>query len=54
MITLLSSLLGFFGSAFPDVLKLFKDNQDRKHELKILELQLAQQAQGHSNKLEEI
>ncbi len=54
MITLLSSLLGFFGSAFPDFLKLFKDAQDRQHELKILELQLAQQAQGHSNKLEEI
>lgn len=54
MITLLSSLLGFFGSAFPDFLKLFKDNQDKKHELKVLELQLQQQAQGHQNKLEEI
>lgn len=54
MITLLSSLLGFFGSAFPDLLKLFKDAQDRKHELKILDLQIQQQAQGHQNRLEEI
>lgn len=54
MITLLSSLLGFFGSAFPDVLKLYRDKQDREHELKILDLQLKQQAQGHVNQLEEI
>jgi len=54
MITLLSALLGFFGSAFPDFLKLFKDHQDRKHELKILEMQLKQQAQGHTERLAEI
>lgn len=54
MITLLGSLLGFFSSAFPDVLKLFRDAQDRKHELKILELQMQQRAQGHLERLEEI
>jgi hypothetical protein len=54
MITLISSLLGFFGSAFPDLLKLFKDAQDRKHELAVLQLQLQQQAQGHQDRLEEI
>jgi hypothetical protein len=54
MITLLGSLLGFLSAAFPDFLKLFRDAQDRKHELKILELQMQQQAQGHSNRLEEI
>jgi len=54
MITLLGSLLGFLSAAFPDLLKLFRDTQDRKHELRILELQTQQQAQGHSNRLEEI
>lgn len=54
MITLLGSLLGFLSAAFPDFLKLFRDAQDRKHELKILELQMQQQAQGHVNRLEEI
>lgn len=54
MITLLGSLLGFLSAAFPDFLKLFRDAQDRKHELKILELQMQQQTQGHANRLEEI
>ncbi len=54
MITLLGSLLGFFSAAFPDMLKLFRDAQDRKHELKILEMQMEQQRQGHSQRLEEI
>lgn len=54
MITLLGALLGFAGSAFPDLLKLLKDHQDRKHELRILELQLEQQKQGHAQRLEEI
>jgi len=54
MITLLGSLLGFLSAAFPDFLELFRDAQDRKHELKILELQMQQQAQGHANRLEEI
>ena len=54
MITLLGSLLGFLGAAFPDFLKLFKEKADRKHELAILQLQLELQKQGHSNRLEEI
>ncbi|MFN8819216.1 MAG: hypothetical protein ACK5WY_04435 [Holosporaceae bacterium] len=54
MITLLGSLLGFLSAAFPDFLKFYQNAQDRKHELKILELQMQQQAQGHVNRLEEI
>ncbi len=54
MITLISALLGFVGAAMPDIFKLIRDHQDRKHELKILQLQLQQQAQGYSNRLEEI
>jgi hypothetical protein len=54
MITLLGSLLGFLSAAFPDFLKLYQNAQDRKHELRILELQMQQQTQGHVNRLEEI
>jgi hypothetical protein len=54
MITLLSAMLGFFSSAFPDILKLFRDHRDQKHELQILQMQLQQQAQGHSERLEAI
>ena len=54
MITVMSALMGFISAAFPDMLKLIRDHQDRKHELRILELQLQQQAQGHSQRLEEI
>lgn len=54
MITLLGAIVGFISAAFPDLLKLFKDSQDRKHELTILKLQMEQQAQGHANRLEEI
>jgi hypothetical protein len=54
MLTLLGSLLGFFSAAFPDLLKLFRDSQDRKHEITILQMQMEQQRQGHTNRLEEI
>ena len=54
MITLLGSLIGFISAAFPDLLKIWRDSADRKHELTILQLQMQQQAQGHTNRLEEI
>ena len=54
MTTLLASLLGFISSTFPDLLKLFRDHQDRQHELTILQMQMEQQQQGHTNRLEEI
>jgi len=54
MMTLLATLLGFISSTFPDLLKVWKDGTDRKHELEILKLQLEQQRQGHINRLEEI
>ena len=43
MLTLLGSLLGFISSTFPEFLKLFRDSQDRKHELAILDRQMEQQ-----------
>ena len=54
MLTLLGSLLGFLSSAFPDFLKLWRDHADRKHELAILQMQMKQQRQGHTHRLEEI
>lgn len=54
MITLLGSLIGFAGAAFPDLLKIWRDSADRKHELTILEMQMAQASQGHQQRLEEI
>jgi hypothetical protein len=54
MITLFGALLGFLGSLMPEVLKLFRDVQDRKHELAILDRQLEAQRQGYAQRLEEI
>ncbi len=54
MVTLFGSLLGFVSATFPDLIKLWRDAADRKHELTILRLQMEQQAQGHAQRLEEI
>ena len=54
MISLLSSMIGFFGAMVPELLSFVKDREDKKHELKVLDLQLKQQAEGHSERLEEI
>lgn len=54
MITLLGSLLGFLGAAFPEFLKLFRDHADRAHELAILDRQMELQKLGFSQRLEEI
>ena len=54
MMTLLGSLIGFLSAAFPDILKHFRDREDRRHELMILQMQMQQQAEGHNQRLEEI
>lgn len=54
MISLISSMLGFIGAMVPELISFLKDREDKKHELKILDLQLKQQAQGHTQRLEEI
>lgn len=41
MIALLSALLGFVSSAFPDLLGLFRQSRDNAHELEVLKLQIA-------------
>ena len=39
MITLLASIAGFITSIVPEIIKYFKDINDKKHELDILEKQ---------------
>ncbi len=54
MLTIISALLGFFSSMTPDLLGVFKDKSDKKHELEIIKLQIEQQQKGHVQRLEEI
>lgn len=54
MSALLGSLLGFLSALFPEIIKLFKDHSDRKHELAIMDRQMEMQKLGHSQRLEEI
>jgi hypothetical protein len=52
MLTLLGSLLGFFGSIVPEFFKNYQDKRDKSHELEILKLQMEQQKLGVSERLE--
>jgi hypothetical protein len=60
MLTLLSTLLGFFSSGLPKVLDFFQDKSDKKHELELSriqterELQLAERGFIAQQKVEEI
>lgn len=54
MLTLLGSLLGFVSSLVPELLALWRDKQDRKHELAILNRQLIHMRLGHQQRLEAI
>jgi hypothetical protein len=40
MIALLSALLGFVSSGFPEFIQLFREQKDRRHEIALLELQM--------------
>ncbi len=54
MLSLLGTIFGIFTGAIPELLKYFKQKQDQKHELAVLNLQMQAQAQGHVERLEEI
>ena len=54
MLTLIGSLLGFATSAIPDIMSLFRERADRKHELAVLDRQMEQMRLGHTQRLEEI
>lgn len=54
MVTIISTILGFLGSLIPQGLKVYQDVKDKEHELRIFQLQIELQKEGHLNKLEEI
>lgn len=54
IVTAISGLVGFLSSMFPELLRLFQDRADRRHELAILRLQLESRRQGESERLEEV
>lgn len=54
MITILSALLGLFGSTLPSIMNYFQDKQDKKHELEILRMQMEAAKQGGTQKLKEL
>lgn len=51
---MIGALIGIFGSLIPSFIKLFQDWQDKKHELKILELQIQYAEKSEKWKMEEI
>ena len=54
MMTLLGSLLGFVASAFPEILKLQSEKEERKHQLAMFDRQVELQKLGHTQKLDEL
>ncbi len=54
MITLLASIAGFISSIIPEIIKYFKDINDKKHELDILNKQIEYNATNAAKSLEEI
>lgn len=54
MMTLVGSLLGFLSSAFPEILRTYRDRKDRDHELAVLDRQIEMQKSGLQGRLDEI
>jgi len=54
MITLLASIAGFISSIIPEIIKYFKDINDKQHELDILERQIEYSKIERVRSLEEI
>ncbi len=54
MITLLASIAGFISSLIPEIVKVYKDKNDKKHELEILSRQIELTKMNISQNLEEI
>ena len=54
MITLLASIAGFITSIVPEIIRYFKDINDKKHELDILEKQIKFNTLNATRTLQEI
>lgn len=54
MLTIISAIVGFIGGIVPEIMKYFKDKQDKKHELAIMDKQIEAQKQTASMHLQEV
>lgn len=54
MVTLLASIAGFVSSLIPEIVKFFKDKNDKKHELDIMLLQIELAKSKINSNLEEV
>ncbi|WP_375319253.1 MULTISPECIES: hypothetical protein [unclassified Candidatus Tisiphia] len=54
MITLLASITGFISSIIPEILKILKDQNDKKHELNLLDRQIESHKLGNTKLLTEL
>ena len=54
MLSLLGSVLGFGTSFLPKIMDFFQDKQDKKHELAVMEVQIRQQIELATQKLEAV
>ena len=54
MLTLLGSFLGFISSALPDMLKIWKNYSSYKHNITLMNMQIAAQKQSHLQELDKI
>jgi hypothetical protein len=54
MLSLLGSLLGFGTSFLPKIIDLWQDRADKKHELAVMEVQIRQQIELATQKLEAV
>ena len=54
MITLLASIAGYIGSIIPELVKILKDKNDKKHELQILDRQIEYSKTASTQRIEEI
>ncbi len=54
MLTLLGSFLGLLGSFVPEFLKHMRDKSDKKHELEILDRQIAMMQTNQKHRLENL
>lgn len=54
MISLLGALIGFFGAAFPEFMKLWRSKAERAHEVEMLKLQMRAQENTAMQRMQEI
>ncbi len=54
MIALLASIAGFISSLIPEIVRIYKDKNDKKHELEILSKQIEFTKMNLAQKIEEV